>query len=75
VLAGNVDPSAVMALGTSEDVLEHCREAIHTMGQRGWFMLSPGCTLPANTPAENTAAMVEAARRFGRYGPEGLLGE
>lgn len=75
VLVGNVDPSAVMALGTPEEVLAKCREAIERMGRRGRFILSPGCTLPATTPPENTAAMMAAAREFGRYGSAGLLVE
>lgn len=73
VLVGNVDPSSVMALGTPEQVFAKSREAIELLGPRGRFFLSPGCTLPATTPPENTAAMVAAAREFGRYGPTGLL--
>lgn len=72
VLVGNVDPSGVMALGTPEQVLAESRRAIEVLGQRGWFILSPGCTLPATTPPENVEAMMEAARRYGRYGRHGL---
>jgi uroporphyrinogen decarboxylase len=73
VLVGNVDPSGVMALGAPEQVSEECRKAIRTLGANGRFILSPGCTLPATTPPENVEAMLEAARSFGRYGPEGLM--
>jgi uroporphyrinogen decarboxylase len=73
ILIGNIDPSGIMALGTSEEVIEQSRKAIQTMGKYGGFILSPGCTLPANTPAENTSAIMEAARQFGRYGPTGLI--
>jgi MtaA/CmuA family methyltransferase len=62
VLVGNVDPSGVMALGTPEQVSQACREAIRVLGANGRFILSPGCTLPATTPAENVEAMMEAAR-------------
>jgi uroporphyrinogen decarboxylase len=75
VLVGTVDPSAVMDRGSGAEVLEHSRRAIRTLGARGAFVLSPGCTLPATVPAENTAALVEAAGRFGRYGSTGLLSE
>jgi uroporphyrinogen decarboxylase len=74
VLVGNVDPSGVMALGTPEEVSEECRKAIHALGPAGRFILSPGCTLPATTPPENVEAMMEAARRYGSYGADGLLG-
>jgi uroporphyrinogen decarboxylase len=73
VLVGNVDPSNVMTLNGPRVVIEACRTAIQTMGKQGWFILSTGCTLPATTPAENVEAMMEAARRYGRYGPEGLI--
>jgi uroporphyrinogen decarboxylase len=67
VLVGNVDPSSVMALGSPEEVMEASRVAIRDMGCHGWFILSPGCTLPATTPAANIEAMMEAARRYGSY--------
>jgi MtaA/CmuA family methyltransferase len=73
ILIGNVDPSGIMALGTPDAVIEQSRKAIQSMGKYGGFILSPGCTLPANTPAENTTAMMEAARQYGRYGPAGLI--
>jgi uroporphyrinogen decarboxylase len=69
-LVGNVDPSGVMALGTSDQILAECRRAIEVLGKHGRFILSPGCTLPATTPPENVEAMMEAARTFGQY-PEG----
>jgi len=64
VLVGNIDPSAVMALGTPEQVTEECRKAIAALGANGRFILSPGCTLPSTTPPENVEAMVEAARDY-----------
>lgn len=73
VLVGDIDPSGIMALGTPEMIAEHCRVAIQEMGAQGRFFLSPGCTLPWNTPAENTMAMVEAAKRYGRYEKNGLM--
>jgi len=75
VIVGDVDPSGVMALGSPEEVERRCRETIEALGSSGRFILSPGCTLPATTPPENSAAMVETARRYGQYGPGGLLHE
>jgi uroporphyrinogen decarboxylase len=74
-LVGTVDPSAVLDRGSVSDVLEHSRRAIRALGAQGAFVLSPGCTLPATVPPQNTAALVEASSRFGRYGPTGLLSE
>jgi uroporphyrinogen decarboxylase len=63
-LIGNVDPSGVLCHGSPELVQEKAREAIETFGQRGWFILGPGCDLPYETPEENIFALVESARRF-----------
>jgi uroporphyrinogen-III decarboxylase len=63
-LLGPVDPSGVMAQGTPALVMEKCREAIQVLGAGGDFILGPGCALPATTPDENIAAMIEAARLY-----------
>jgi len=64
VLVGDVDPSGVMALGTPDEVHQACRRAIEVYGRQGRFILSPGCTLPYNTPPESTEAMLEAAKAY-----------
>ncbi|NOZ28781.1 MAG: hypothetical protein GXP39_12115 [Chloroflexi bacterium] len=64
---GPVDPNNVMALGTPDLVEEKCREAIEILAPGGGFILGPGCALPPETPPENVHAMIEAARRYGRY--------
>jgi uroporphyrinogen decarboxylase len=66
-ILGPVDPSGVMALGTPEQVTEHCKHAIEVLAPGGGFILGPGCGLPPTTPPANIHAMVEAARRHGRY--------
>ena len=64
---GTVDPSAVMTLGTPDQVREAAREDIRVLGAGGGFILSPGCALPYETPEENIAALVETARADGHY--------
>jgi uroporphyrinogen decarboxylase len=64
-LIGNIDPSGVLCQGTPELVEEKAREAIETLGHRGWFILGPGCDLPYETPEENIRALVQSAKRFG----------
>jgi uroporphyrinogen decarboxylase len=66
-LVGTVDPSGVMARGTPEDVVRAARHDIQYLAEDGGFILGPGCTLPYTTPDENVAALVEAAKEFGRY--------
>ena len=65
---GTVDPSAIMTLGTADQVREAAREDIRVLGPGGGFILSPGCALPYETPDENIAALVETAKADGRYG-------
>ena len=72
VLVGNVD-TTLMARGRPDQVVEAARQAIRDMGQHGWFILSPGCTIGATTPFESTEALMEAADRFGRYDDDGLI--
>jgi len=67
-ILGPIDPSGVMAMGTPDLVTQKCREAIEVLGPGGGFILGPGCALSPLTPPANVHAMVEAARRHGRYG-------
>ena len=66
-IIGPVDPSAVMATGTPEQVAEKSREAIEILASGGGFILAPGCALPPTTPDENIDAMIETARTLGVY--------
>ena len=63
-LQGNVEPAGVMCLGTPAQVRNACRTAIEQAGPPGRLILSGGCEIPRDTPAENLRAMVEAAREF-----------
>jgi uroporphyrinogen decarboxylase len=66
-ILGTVDPSGVMALGTPQLVDEKCKEVVETLGSGGGLILGPGCALPPQTPPENIHAMIEAARKYGKY--------
>jgi MtaA/CmuA family methyltransferase len=65
---GTLDPHGLLVHGTPEDVMAMAREDIRLLGQRGRFVLSPGCTLAPETPVRNVHAVVEAARQYGEYG-------
>ena len=73
ILVGNID-TTLLARGSPEEVLQAARQAIRNLGQQGGFFLSPGCTIGATTPFENTEALMEAADRYGRYNEQGLAG-
>ena len=61
-LKGNLDPVAWMLQANPESILRRCGEDIAIGGSTG-YILSPGCEIAPETPDENLAAMVEAARR------------
>ena len=66
VLMGNIDPSDPLVLGTPEQVEQKAKGIIESTGGRGLF-LSSGCAMGRNTKPENFRAMVEAAKKYGRY--------
>jgi uroporphyrinogen decarboxylase len=68
-LIGTLDPSAVMALGSPEDVREAAHADLELLAPEGGFILAPGCALPYGTPVANMRALVEAAHQAGRYDP------
>jgi uroporphyrinogen decarboxylase len=70
---GVIDPSDVIALGTPETVVARAREELAIMAPGGRFVLSPGCGLPPTTPPANVHALIETAKRYGRYNPDGTL--
>ena len=66
VIAGNVDPSAIMYAGSREDV----RKATIKCAKQGLkakkgFMIMSGCSLPVEVPIENIDAMMDTAREMG----------
>jgi MtaA/CmuA family methyltransferase len=72
-LLGPIDPSSVLAHGTPDDVKVKAREALEILGPGGGFILGPGCALPATTPDENLDALIDVAKRYGRYDAGGTL--
>lgn len=68
-LLGNIRPTAVMYLGTPDDVRADVRDCL----AKGWdnpkgYILGLGCGLPIDTPSENIDALLDAARTYGRSG-------
>lgn len=66
-LCGNVDCGELLSRGTPDDVVEAVKETIAKASPGGGHILASSNSIhPAVKPA-NYRAMVEAARRFGRY--------
>ena len=63
---GNLDPVGVLVHGTVNAVQDATRNFIKTMRdcRHGRFVVSSGCTLAVETPAEKLRAMLETAADF-----------
>jgi uroporphyrinogen-III decarboxylase len=63
-LWGNLDPVSLLAQGTPAQVRAATRALLERMTACGHrrFVLSSGCTLAVETPAENLEAMLDTAR-------------
>ena len=64
VFIGNIDPSAVLALGTPALVEARTRELLEAFAGTPGFILNAGCAIPAETPPTNLQAMIAAARGY-----------
>jgi uroporphyrinogen decarboxylase len=61
---GNIDPSAVLAMGTETEVMNKTEEIIQFFSDTNRFILNAGCAIPPNTPAKNLHAMIRVARTY-----------
>ena len=61
---GNVDPSGVLALGTTEQVRNTTKELLDIFTKSNRFVLNSGCALPPTTPAENIREFIKTAREY-----------
>ncbi len=66
-LMGNIDPVNVMLRGTPEQVEEECKRCIRIGATGGGYILSLGGGPSMETPEENVDAMVNAAKKYGKY--------
>lgn len=66
---GNLDPVAVLARGTPQDVVRAANEFLETMTAAGHqrYVLSSGCTLAMETPDENLHALIRAAKNHQNF--------
>ncbi len=61
-LIGNLDPSGVLALGTTASVKEKTLELLSLYKNSPRFILNSGCAIPPTTPSENLKMMIDTAR-------------
>ena len=65
-LSGGV-PNALLTLGTPEQVREHSRRLIETLGAGGGYIMDASAIMQNDARIENVRAMTDAAREFGVY--------
>lgn len=65
-LMGGVNTLTLLQ-GTPEQVLDEARKCIEKGAAGGGYMLGSGDDIPQAAPRENVAALVEAAKKFGKY--------
>ncbi|MBU2548884.1 MAG: hypothetical protein KKB20_10760 [Proteobacteria bacterium] len=63
---GNV-PSSKLIMGTPQQVKDDVKELIDIFGDNGGLIIDGEIGIPDEARPENVAAMVEAAREYGRY--------
>lgn len=62
-LSGNVDPLAVLARGTPEDVCREVRRIVSRVSRYGGHVMNSGEMAPRDTPEENVRAFMNTARQ------------
>ena len=62
-IIGNIDPTAVLYMGTPENVISETTRILNEGGRRG-FLLGSGCDVPVGSKFENVRAISEAISRF-----------
>jgi uroporphyrinogen decarboxylase len=60
--SGNIDPVAVIALGTPGMVEARVRQLLHIYRDEPRLIVNAGCAIPTNTPEENIRALVRTVR-------------
>ncbi|HYA44391.1 MAG TPA: uroporphyrinogen decarboxylase family protein [Acidimicrobiales bacterium] len=65
-LLGNIDTN-LLALGAVDDIDAACHDLLDICKPGGGFILGPGCAMAPSTPPENIHALVESAKKWGRY--------
>jgi uroporphyrinogen decarboxylase len=66
-LKGNIDCTGALCSGTTEEVEREVRDCILGGGPGGGLILSSSNTIHRGVNPENFRAMLDAARRYGRY--------
>jgi uroporphyrinogen decarboxylase len=67
VLVGNVSPTNLLKNRPADIDAEARAICERALGNPRGFILGSGCEVPINTPSENIDALINAARKYGRF--------
>lgn len=62
-IAGDV-PASLQEVGTPADLEAYCKKLIDIVGKDTGFILSSGCTAPADCKFENFKVMIDMAKNY-----------
>jgi uroporphyrinogen-III decarboxylase len=62
-IAGDV-PASLSSIGTPKEMERYCRKLIDIVGKDSGFILSSGCTVPADAKFENFKMMIDTAKNY-----------
>ncbi len=62
-IVGNIDPVAVIEVGSANEIQHETSDIAFSMGIYPNFVLSTGCAVPPQAPVENVKAFVESGKQ------------
>lgn len=65
-ISGGV-PNYMLAFGKPQEVRDHCRKLIQTIGRDGGYIMDASAIMQNDARVENVRAMTEATREYGVY--------
>ncbi len=70
---GPINPALLWDAESPIQVENAARQAIEILAPGGGLILGPGCALGYDTPLDNIHALIESAKKYGVYNPDGSL--
>jgi uroporphyrinogen decarboxylase len=65
--SGGLGVQSVLPFGTTDEVRNHTRQAIETLGANGGYIIGPSHVVERDVPLENIYAMLSAIDDYGNY--------
>jgi uroporphyrinogen decarboxylase len=63
-LIGTIDPSGILAMGSTEDVERKALDILQIYKNSPKFIMNAGCALPPNVPSDNIRCLIEITHSY-----------